>query len=86
MHRAAAREAHADRADLARVRARRRRPTRRGTRRAGRRRQAELGERVDDQLLDVAHVLGGAEPVAHVDDRIADELAGAVVGDVAAAA
>ena len=38
-------------------------------------RQAERGERVDQELLDVAHVLGRAEPVASSTDRVADELA-----------
>ena len=86
VHRAPALQPHADGADLARARARRRRPTRPGSRPAGRRVTPNARQRVDDQLLDVAHVLGGAEPVADVDDRIADELARAVVGDVAAAA
>jgi hypothetical protein len=44
----------------------------------------ERGEGVDQELFDVADVLGRTETVAHVDDRIADELAGAVVRDVAA--
>ena len=47
-------------------------------------RHAERRERVDDELLDVAHVLGRTERVRHVDDRIADELPGTVVRDVAA--
>ncbi len=48
-------------------------------------RQAELAQRVDEQTLDAAHVRGRAEPVVDVQDRVADELTGAVVGDVAAA-
>ena len=47
---------------------------------------AEGGERVDDDLLDVADVAGGVELVGDGEDRIADELAGPVVRDVAAAA
>ena len=47
---------------------------------------AEGGERVDDDLLDVADVAGGVELVGDAEDRIADELTGSVVGDVAAAA
>jgi hypothetical protein len=47
---------------------------------------AEIGQRIDDGLLDgpdvSAHV---ALPFAQVQDGIADELAGAVIGDVAAA-
>jgi hypothetical protein len=46
--------------------------------------QPECGDGVDHELFDVADVLGGTETVAHVHDRIADELAGAVVRDVAA--
>ena len=49
-------------------------------------RHAERGQRVDHQLLDVAHVLGGPHPVRHVDDRIADELPRPVIRDVTAAA
>ena len=46
-------------------------------------------ERVDDELLDRAHVGGGVgEPAAALpgqrQDRVADQLAGPVVGDVAA--
>ena len=52
--------------------------------------QPEVGQRVDHQLLDRAHVgdgVGHAAPALarHRQDRVADELAGAVVGDVAAA-
>ena len=38
-------------------------------------RHAERRQRVDDQLLDVAHVRRRAEPLAIDDDRVADELA-----------
>ncbi len=48
-------------------------------------RQAEFAEGVDEQALDAADVVGRAEPIVDVQDRIADELAGAVIGDVAAA-
>ncbi len=89
VHRAAVAQAHADRRDLAR-----------DDRRIGMIdvephtgealeatgvRQAQLGERIDDQAFDAAHVVGRAEPVADVEDRVPDELAGAVVRDVAAA-
>ena len=50
------------------------------------RRDPERGQGVDDELLDVAHVLGRTEAVAELDDRVADQLTGPVVGDVAAAA
>ena len=42
-------------------------------------------ERVDEQTLDAADVRRRAEPVVDVQDRVADELTGAVIGDVAAA-
>ena len=48
-------------------------------------RQPQFAERVDQQALDPADVVGRPEPVVDVEDRVADELAGAVVGDVAAA-
>ncbi len=47
--------------------------------------QTEFGEGIDDQTFDVAHVIGRTQPVADVDDRIADELSGTVVRDVATA-
>ena len=53
--------------------------------RAGRRLTPNVGERVDDHLFDVADVAGGVELVGHVEDRVADELARTVVGDVATA-
>ena len=85
VHRPPPLEPHADGADLARVR-----PVgvdpHAGVLGEPARRHAERRQRVDDQLLDVAHVLGRAEPVAELHDRVADELARAVVGDVAAAA
>ena len=47
-------------------------------------RQAHVGQRVDDELLHGVHVVaGGARNRRHTDDRIADQLAGAVIGDVA---
>ena len=51
--------------------------------------QAEVGERVDESCSTRAHVGDGvghaAAPLAgHGEDRVADELAGPVVGDVAA--
>src|SRR5438445_756811 len=47
---------------------------------------AEPGERVDHGLLEQAHVVVQAEAVGvEVEDRVDDQLAGAVVGDVAAA-
>ena len=48
-------------------------------------RHAQLGERVDHEPLDVAHVTRRAEAVVEVEDRVADELPGPVIGDVAAA-
>ena len=47
---------------------------------------AERRQRVDDDLFDVADVAGSVELVGDGDDRIADELAGTVVGDVATSA
>ncbi len=49
--------------------------------------QAEVGQRVDDQLLEAVARAPGPTPacVGHREDRVADELARAVVGDVAAA-
>ena len=44
------------------------------------------GERVDHELLDVADVAERPELVDDRQDRVADELTGAVIGDVAAAA
>ena len=47
---------------------------------------AEVGRRPDDRLLDAGDVVEHAEAAAgEVEDRIAHELAGAVVGDVPAA-
>ena len=89
VHRAPVAEAHADRGDLARH-----------DRRVGMVdvepdtgepvepagvRQAEFSKGVDEQALHTAHVRRRAEPVVDVQDRIADELTGAVIGDVAAA-
>ncbi len=85
VHRPPALETHADGADLARV----------GSggvdphpgifgETAGA--DAERGEGVDDHLLDVADVAGGIELVGDGEDRIADELARTVIGDVATAA
>ena len=85
VHRAPALEAHADGADLARVRAVGVDPHARvlGEPSGA---DAEGGQRVDDELLDVADVPGGTELVGDGEDRVADELARTVVGDVAAAA
>jgi hypothetical protein len=48
-------------------------------------RQPEVGQRVDDDLLDGMHVgRHRPRPHGHVDDRVPDQLAGPVVGDVAA--
>ncbi|CAB4937743.1 unannotated protein [freshwater metagenome] len=49
--------------------------------------KTEIGESVDDQLLDrtdIGHGVGHSSPTlsGNRQDRIADELAGAVVGDV----
>ena len=99
VHRAAAREAYTDGADLARVLARRVDPHARVAVEPAGVRQAEIGEHVDHELLDRAHVglrvgqprrrrtpvLAGAVLRRQGDDRVADELTGAVVGDVAAA-
>ena len=85
VHRPAALEAHADGADLARVAAGGVDPHPRVLGEAAGA-DAERGERVDDHLFDVADVAGGVELVGDGEDRIADELAGTVVGDVAAAA
>ena len=50
------------------------------TRRAG---KAHVGEGVDHKLLDGAHVgRDGVRAHGHVDDRVPDQLPGAVVGDV----
>ena len=48
-------------------------------------REPELAQHIDQQLLDAAHVFGRAERVGDRQDRVPDELAGAVVCDVAAA-
>src|SRR5919198_2661892 len=48
--------------------------------------EAEWRERADERLLEVAHVLLYVLPVeAQIEDRVADELSGAVVGRLAAA-
>ena len=86
VHRAAAAQAHADGRDL-------RGPVDPHARVAvepGRTGEPEVGQRVDQHLLDRAHVGDGvghaAAPLAgHRQDRVADELARPVVGDVAAA-
>ena len=86
VHRAAVGEAHTDRADLARVGPVDADPHAGVVVEATDVGHAELGAGVrDDHALDRADVVGGAQRVRHVDDRIADQLAGAVVGDVAAA-
>ena len=84
MHRSGVGQPHTDRADLARVRSADPHPH------AGILRQhphvgdAQLVERADDQCLDGRDVVRGTQRVGHVDDRIADQLARTVVGDVAA--
>ena len=92
VHRSPTREPHADRADLARVRALGVDPDPRVVVEPAGVRQTELGEGVDDQLLDRAHVGDGVGESARAlavlgrqaQDRIPDQLPRAVVGDVAA--
>ena len=77
-----ARDAHADRGEL-----RRRRPRRPSGRRAARPAMPKRGDGADQHLFEVAHVAVHVAAIRlQIDDRIADELPGAVVGDVAAAA
>ncbi|MEI2706597.1 MAG: hypothetical protein V9E89_15410 [Ilumatobacteraceae bacterium] len=45
----------------------------------------EIAEGGNDDALDGGHVAGGVQRVMGVDDGVADELAGAVVGDVTTA-
>ena len=83
VHRAPAAQLHADRRDLAVLDPHARIPVE-----ASGAAHAEIGERVDQQLLDGAHVrdrVGHAAAALprHGEDRIADELAGAVIRDVA---
>ncbi len=85
VHGAAATQAHADGRDLAVLD-----PHARVAVESGRTGEPEVRERVDQQLLDRAHIGDGvghaAAPLAgHREDRIADELTRPVVGDVAAA-
>ena len=47
--------------------------------------EAELGERVDQRLLQAADVVDDPERLGQPDQRVADELARAVPGDLAAA-
>ena len=85
VHRAPALQADTDGADLARVRSGRVDPhTRVFVEPAGI--DAEGGERVDDELLDVADVAARTDLVPDPDDRVADQLSGPVVRDVAATA
>ena len=46
---------------------------------------AELGEHVDEDALEPAHVADDVDRLGEAQDRIPDELAGAVPGDLAAA-
>src|SRR5690606_17185287 len=48
--------------------------------------QPERGERVDQPQLDLPHVVDDALVLTELDDQVADELAGAVVGELPAAA
>ena len=79
------REANADRRDLARVRAVGVDPDAGVLGETTGTRETELRQRVDEQLLDAVHVIGRAERVVDRQDRVPDELARTVVGDVAAA-
>ena len=77
-----ARDADADGRELVR-----RRPRRRSAPARALGRDAEVGRRPDQHLFEVAHVAVHVAAIRpQIDDRIADELAGTVVGDVAAAA
>ena len=86
VHRAAACEPHTDGADLAR-RARSVEDPHPGIALgAARMRQAEIGEDVDHELLHAMHVARrGVGAHGHTEDRVADQLAGAVVRHVATA-
>ena len=46
---------------------------------------AELGEHVDEDALEPAHVADHVDRLGEAQDRVADELAGTVPGDLAAA-
>ena len=46
---------------------------------------AEAVAHLDQALLDAPHVVDDVDRVGQLDDRVADELAGAVPGDLAAA-
>ena len=85
VHRAPARQAHADGADLARVRPGDADPHARVLVEAADVGDAELGERADDQPLDGAHVVAGPERVGHARRSGSRRAGRAVVGDVAAA-
>ncbi len=85
VHRATPRQPDTDRGDLARVRPVGVDPHARIVRQPTGAGQAQLGERVDQQLLDRSDVLERALRVRERHDRVADELPGAVIGDVAAA-
>ena len=85
MHGAAAGQPHADRRDLAGGRARRVDPHPGVVGEPARPGQPELGERVDQQVLDRPHVLERTLGVGERDDRVPDELTGPVIRDVTAA-
>ncbi len=77
---------HADGGDLAGPLPRRVDPHARELVVAGAAGQAEVGERVDDEALQPVHVRRARrDVVGHGDDRVRHELAGTVVGHVAAA-
>ena len=84
VHRAAAGQANADRRDLARVRPFGVDPHAGILGEATDAAQAELAQRIDEQLLDSVDVVGRTERVVDRQDRIADELTRPVIRDVAA--
>ena len=84
VHRASSADADADGGDLAGSRAVRVDPDARVVAEPAGTGQAHVGQRVDDELLHRPDVgAGGARHGRHADDRVADQLAGAMVGDVA---
>ncbi len=84
VHRASPVDPHADSADLLRLRAVGVDPDARVTAQSARAGDAEIAEGVDDELLEGVHVRWDrAEAEADVEDRVADELAWPVVGDIA---
>jgi hypothetical protein len=86
VHRSTSRDPDADGADLPRSLSARVEPNPRATWQAPGAGEPEIGERVDEDLFHRVHVgRDRASDERHGDDRVADELARAVVGDVAAA-